>query len=254
MNRIPFPAALPVTAFLALTFLLLPGCSLKQEYTLREDLSGEMTFDLSMDDIFVSSMEEILLFSSPQGGGDAPPEFLTPELFRREWEKVEGGTLENLEKPDRRNMEGTVSFSNIFRLFSAESGFTGTPALTINRKEKEGTTRIVFHLDRENYQIIAQNTPLLNTPALETFGPLENRESTPEEYRDMVSTFLGPEGPPALRDSQITVIIHTEGRILNHQGGTLKGPRTFEYSQPLIEYLLLRDPLHFELTLDHSGG
>ncbi len=244
MRKLVFAAA-------AGTILFLSGCSLKQEYTLEEDLSGEMTFDLTMADIFVSSMEELMLFSAPEQDSDSPPEFLSLEMFREEWKKVQGSTLVTLNKPDRRNLEGKIRFSNILEMFSPESGFTGSPALQISRGEEGKPSRIVFHLNRQNYQDIARRTPLLNTPAVKSFGPLENRESSREEYREMVATFLGAQGPPALDESRITIIIRTKGRILSQSGGRLTDPHTFRYEAPLIDYLLLKEPIRFALTIEN---
>lgn len=237
----------PITLFLLTAGFLffLGSCTFQQEYTIRRDLSGELSFEVTTEDLLVSAMEDLMLFSTPQGGTKAL-DFLSPQMLRQQWGSIESSRLDQVSRQNRNNLTGRVTFDNLNRLFSPESGFTGSPALDISREE--GLTRIHFHLSRNNYSTIAETTPLLREPVFALFGPEANEQSSREEYFEMVETFLGDQGPAALEASWVSIVLKTEGPITQSEGIEVTGNRRAVFKRPLLDFLLLEEPLEFTLV------
>jgi hypothetical protein len=64
----------------------------------------------------------------------------------------------------------------------------------------------------------------------------------------MMRYILSEDGPPAIKNSLITLRFKTPSPIKSNINGTVLDATTFEYSFPLIDFLLLATPLTFSVT------
>jgi hypothetical protein len=109
-------------------------------------------------------------------------------------------------------------------------------------------TTLLIHLDLENYPQLARMIPFLADPNFETFGPLYNEGMSEEEYLDMISYILGEEGPPSIEESVISLRLTAPSVIKRQSGGIHESPNSIRFDIPLIDFLLLAEPIEFSAT------
>ena len=68
------------------------------------------------------------------------------------------------------------------------------------------------------------------------------------DYSDMIYYLLGEEAPDALKTSMITINFTLPGAITSSEGVTVTGENSCTYSFPLIDFLLLAEPMSFSIT------
>ncbi|MFA5699527.1 MAG: hypothetical protein WC954_07320, partial [Sphaerochaeta sp.] len=90
--------------------------------------------------------------------------------------------------------------------------------------------------------------PFLADDNFEAFGPLYNQGLSADDYLEMISFMLGEEGPPAIEQSTITLLLETPSPIKTMSSGRKIDSTTFEFSFPLIDFLLLAEPMTFTVT------
>jgi hypothetical protein len=64
----------------------------------------------------------------------------------------------------------------------------------------------------------------------------------------MISFMLGEEGPPAIEKSTITLRIATPKPITSFINGKKVGSNLYEFNFPLIDFLLLAEPITFSVS------
>ena len=69
-----------------------------------------------------------------------------------------------------------------------------------------------------------------------------------QDYMDMITFAIGEEAPDALRNSYITINVTVPGTITSLEGAKQTGSDSFTYSFPLIDFLLLAQPLSFSVS------
>ena len=99
----------------------------------------------------------------------------------------------------------------------------------------------------DNYSELKSVIPFLSDKNFEVYGPEYSNGMTEEEYMDMISFLLGPDSPTALSDSLVTIEITTPGTITEIKGVMKSGPKKAVYSFPIIDFLLLNEPLSFSI-------
>lgn len=120
---------------------------------------------------------------------------------------------------------------------------------TIVKIEEQGArSTLKIYLDLNNYPQLEKIIPFLGDPNFETFGPRYNEGMSEEEYLDMISYILGEEGPPAINESTISLIVTTPKPFIAQQGGIRESSSTIRFEIPLIEFLLLAHPIEFSVT------
>lgn len=111
----------------------------------------------------------------------------------------------------------------------------------------EDGTRARLYLDTERAWRLVQVFPVLNHPGIRSIGPVENADSTREEYLSMMSMVLGPDGAQSLADSTIVVRIDVDGDLVSQRGGRMEaGAVVFEV--PVLDALLLHEPIDLEVV------
>ena len=108
------------------------------------------------------------------------------------------------------------------------------------------TREFLFFLDKSNYRDIKKMFPVLNGPLFENLEPQIDEKVTEEEYLDIVEFAMEKAGREAVLASSIDLRIKAGGRIVSYNGGVLK-EGVIHYSIPLIDILLLNEPLEFSV-------
>ncbi len=102
-----------------------------------------------------------------------------------------------------------------------------------------------LYLDLDNYPELERIVPFMADENFETFGPRYNVGMSEDEYLEMIMYILGEEGPPAIEESVISLRLNTPGKILASEGGTKESSNTIRFDIPLIDILLLAEPVSF---------
>lgn len=138
--------------------------------------------------------------------------------------------------------DGVFNFTDIQRLFSDLGAGNNQNLLTV----KNNT--LTFTLSMDNYDQLVPVIPFLADENFEAFGPVYNQGLSEADYLEMISFMLGEEGPPAIKKSTITLRIATPTAITNFTGGKKINDNLYEFSFPLIDFLLLADPITFSVS------
>ena len=131
-----------------------------------------------------------------------------------------------------------VSISNALSSISASD----------NTILKQDGNSIDFYLDINNYPELKAMIPFLSDPNFEVYGPEYNQGMSEADYLDMIFYLLGEEAPDAIRNSTIEINFALPGTITESSGVTVTGDNTCTYSFPLIDFLLLNEPMSFSIT------
>lgn len=136
----------------------------------------------------------------------------------------------------------SFDFKSISNALSALNGAEGNSVL------KEGENSLSFYLDINNYVELKEMIPFLADPNFEVYGPEYNQGMSEADYLDMIYYLLGEEAPDAISSSMIDINITTPGEIVSSEGVTVTGSNTCTYSFPLIDFLLLSEPMAFSIS------
>jgi len=229
---------------IVLTLFILSSCVMQQGLSMTRTGSGWATTDLYVYDFFLNVLEDFEPF--------------TPE--ERDKSIMDASVDDFVQQ-----LHETRSATDVASMKIGENGyfidfvFTSLEDLLrdLNRREPQSIVRITesrsettlkFYLDLDNYPQLTRIIPFLADPNFETFGPLYNEGMSEEEYLDMISYILGEEGPPSIEDSVISLRITTPTVIKRHEGGVKESPNSIRFDIPLIEFLLLAEPIQFSAT------
>ena len=103
-----------------------------------------------------------------------------------------------------------------------------------------------ININMDNFEQLTKIIPFLGDPNFEVYGPLYNHDLTEEEYLEMVSFILGEQCPDSIAKSSVKIQVVAPKAIVSHNGKT-RNTKTVEFSFPLIDFLLLHDPIRFYL-------
>lgn len=227
-----------------LTVFIFSGCVMQQGISMTRTGSGWATTDLYVYDFFLTVLEDFEPFSPEkrtQSFMDASIDDFVTQLHQ------------------------TASASDISSMKIGENGyfidftFTSLEALLrdLNRREPQSIvwvtqtgadTTLSIYLDIDNYPQLARMIPFLSDPNFETFGPLYNEGMSEEEYLDMISYILGEDGPQSIKDSVISLRLTTPGVIKTQRNGVKESPNSVRFDIPLIDFLLLAEPIEFSAS------
>ena len=146
-----------------------------------------------------------------------------------------------LKKTGENAWSGSLGFDDLKRLLSDLGAGANQSLLSLN------ANTLTFRLSMENYEQLVPVIPFLADPNFEAFGPMYNQGLSEADYLEMISFMLGDEGVPAIESSTITVKVETPEPIKSFNGGTKTAERSYEFSFPLIDFLLLAEPITFSV-------
>jgi hypothetical protein len=222
------------------TILSLSSCVVSEDLSIRQDGTYRSSFEFDVEDFFISVLEDFEDFMPEE----SEQTIMDGAIGDFETALENGGSIGNvaLDKIDGNAYEGTFDFSDIQSLFSDLGAGTNQTILT-----KQGDT-LRFSLSMDNYDQLVPVIPFLEDENFEAFGPTYNQGMSERDYLEMIGFMLGDEGPGAIEGSVITIRIETPGDIESFENGKKISDRTYEFSFPLIDFLLLAEPITFSVT------
>ena len=225
---------------LALSAILLFSCTVTQEVDLNTDGSGQFTTKVAIHPAFYENLETMAVMS---GQMDADSQGLFDvEKIKADIEQKPGLKVKSIESPDPRTLIMTVTFDNIDDLLKDEE-IAGTNMFSFT---KNGTvSSATIEISRDNFTAINSFVPEESQPMLDSFGPASNEGISEEEYLEMMD-FVLENAAQIIGESAINTKIKINGTIIEQNGGTRQG-NTITYTIPLIDVLLLAEPLKYSV-------
>lgn len=219
---------------------LMAGCTVTQQIHVKDAKTGSASFDFDVEEFFVDVLEDF---------SDFVPEPDNRPLMDKAIDDFERALFASratadvqLIKVGEQAWRGTFRFFDLMQLLIDLGSGPDQTLLTLS------DTSMTFYLSLENYEQLVPVIPFLADPNFEAFGPLYNEGLSEEDYLEMIGFMLGEEGIPAINNSAITLRIETPRPITSHSGGHVLGDRLYEFSFPLIDFLLLAKPITFSVT------
>lgn len=228
-----------ITALLML-LLLLTSCVVTESITASTGYSGSSKTDLTVDPFFLTVLEDFSSFTSGDGYtimDDAMVGFASSLNS-----SAAASSVSLLSDGDGKRYVISFDYSSLEKLLrDLNDGKTNT-LFTIT------SSSLSFKLTMENYDELKNVIPFLSDENFEVYGPEYSNGMTEEEYTDMITFLLGEESPEALQNSSVTVLITVPGTITSLSGAVKTGTSTALYTFPVIDFLLLNDPLSFSIS------
>ena len=210
--------------------LLLASCTVTQQLSLSQNQDNHASFGFSAEEFFIAVLEDKALMDT------------AVDDFKVSLTRSPATSDVTLVKEGDNTWAGSFAFKDLERLFRDLGAGGRQTLLTLT------DTSMAFSLSMENYEQLVPIIPFLADPNFEAFGPLYNQGLSEEDYLEMISFMLGEEGVPAIENSVITLKVETPQPIKSFSGGRKSGERSYEFSFPLIDFLLLAEPITFSLT------
>lgn len=245
MNKLSFIAVL---ALILATIVSFSSCkvtetlNLKSSISENDSLNGNSHIDLSVSNYFVSVVED--LSNWEENGNNDPILQVAVDEFVQNLEASDSASSIRFIKTGINTYMGDFSFSDFNNLVLDLS--QSSSSSLVNATEIDGKTHVQIHIGMDNYEELTKVIPFLANPNFEVYGPLYNHDLTEENYLEMMSFILGEECPDEILNSKVTIQVVAPKEITSHNG-TLKNAKTVVFSFPLIDFLLLHEPIEFEL-------
>ena len=211
--------------------------------TVRE---GEnLSFSVELEDYLTTVIRQLqeIAGEEPPADPDAP---VDTEAIKGEFAQREGLNLVYLSAENPQKWGGKIEFSRIDDAFVSEN-FSATALKIFNFSQGSGESRLKVTITLDTVRAFLEENPSLNNPLMESFGPLSNEGLTDEDYLEMMEYALGVESRMGIKNSVFSLVIKTEGKIVEQIGGELLGPSTVRFSIPLLSILVLDEPLIYSL-------
>ena len=232
-----------------LSLLVLSSCvvtenlSLNGEITKSAKIPGTSHSDISVDDFFVDVMEDLSNWTDK--GNNDPVIDVAIHDFESNVKASRGTSGVEFMETAHNTYTGDFSFNDFSTLLvDLSNGHADQSIVTVSKADTR--TRVEISINMDNYEELTEIIPFLADPNFEVYGPLYNNDLTEEEYLEMVSFILGEQCPDSIGKSKISIVVSAPKAIVSHNG-KLRDSRTVEFSFPLIDFLLLHEPIDFYL-------
>jgi hypothetical protein len=214
---------------------------MQQGLSLADNQSGWATIDLSVYDFFSTILEDFAPFDAE--ASDTPIIEQSVDEFIAQLSQAESTSNVSAMKVKENSFFIDFTFSSLNEIIDDLVDEKEQTLLTIKNIGEE--ERFEFYLDLDNYPQLTQIVKFLEDENFETFGPLYNQGMSAADYLEMISYILGEEGPDAIEESVISLRLTAPKSISSYQGGILENDNTIRFDIPLIDILLLAEPITF---------
>ncbi len=237
-----------VLAVIFVTILSVSSCkvtetlNLKSSITEDSSLSGKSHIDLTVTDYFVNVIEDLSNWA--EEGNTDPILQVAVDEFVENLEESDTTSSVKFIKTGKNTYMGDFNYKDFSSLIIDLSKNPNCSLVTAT--EKDGKTHVQIHIGMDNYEELTEIVPFLANPNFEVYGPLYNNDLTEENYLEMMGFILGEECPEEILNSKVTIQVVAPKEITSHNG-TLKNAKIVVFSFPLIDFLLLHEPIDFEL-------
>ncbi len=233
-------------AVLMLLSLLLISCSVTQTVGFNTaSLSGKSNTQIAATDFFTGVIED--LSSWKANGNNDPVMDVAVSEFAQNVTNSKTTSYVSFRKTGDNSYTGAFNFSDFERLVSDLC--LNNPDQTLITVKREGEkTRITLLISLENWDTLTQIVPFLADRNFAVWGPVYNNPPhdylTESDYKELVAFILGEDGPDAIDASRISITLELPSAVKS-TNGTVVSENTVEFSFPLIDFLLLHNPIEF---------
>ena len=217
--------------------ILLSSCTVTENLTLKTGYSGSSKSDVTVDPFFLSVLEDFSSFSAGEGYtimDDAMVGFA---------DKVNSSSSASdvsiVSDGEGKRYVISFDYSSLVSLMKDLNDGEGNTLLSVT------SSSFSFNLSLDNYSELKSVIPFLSDSNFEVYGPEYSNGMTEEEYKEMITFLLGDESPEALENSTVSITITTPGNITSVTGAVKTGARTAVFTFPVIDFLLLNEPISF---------
>lgn len=234
--------AIILTASLFAALWTFCSCAVSQQLTIRTDGSGDTSIIVQISPEIASYLREIATLT-----GAKLPETGLIDLspINKSLEARPGLTIVRVEAPVEHQVELEFSFEDVEAIFRSASLLWEAGVVTF--EEIEGKASLRLYLDIDNYRQLSTLFPVLDDPVIRAIGPEENTDISAKDYLSMMGFVLGPGGPPAISESLIIIKVTVDGELISQSGGRMEG-ETLIYEIPLLDFLLLHEPIDLRVV------
>ncbi len=231
-----------------MVLLFFSACAMKQNIFLKTDGSGHVDFEMKLAPYFteVASQLSELVPADDTASLQKDGTFFNIPKLKKDFSLRKGVSLTKLVSPTPDILQGSFSFSDINTAVT-DAGKTKNPGI-FSFKEVNGKSQLSVDITYTTMETLLSENPSLNSPLMENFGPLANKDLSESDYLDMMEYALGKESRQGIKDSRLDIVITVDGSILSQSGGKKLSSRRVEFSIPLIKILVLKTPLHYSVT------
>jgi len=216
------------------------SCTVTEQLAFHPAAANESAFSFSVEDFFIAVLEDFSEFIPKEGETELMDTAI--DDFARALTASPATDNVSLEKLSDNAYEGTFLFDDLSQLISDLGAGNDQTLLTMQENSMQ------FFLSMENYDQLVPVIPFLADENFEAFGPVYNQGLSEADYLEMISFMLGEEGPPAIKKSFITLKVRTPQPITAFSGGRKLSDTEYEFSFPLIDFLLLAEPITFSVS------
>ena len=219
--------------------VFLSSCTVSQALEAQSALSGTAETKLEVDQFFLDLLEDFSDFESKSGYSIMDEAMLN--LTDRINSSSSSSSVKLLTDGNSKKYVISFDYSSLEKLVYDLNGGKDNTLLSLEKN------KVALNLTYDNYDELESVIPFLSDPNFEVYGPRYSNGMTEEEYKDMISFLLGEEGVEALEKSFVSIDIRTPGDITGTKGAMKIGSRRAVFSFPIIDFLLLNEPLTFSV-------
>lgn len=232
---------------LFLIFVVLQSCTLKQTLHIDKNSSGTIDFDLSLASFFVEVTEQLSeLFPDDSNVIEKNNGPFDLEKIKEDIDKNDSTELKALENPSENILRGTIAFDDISRALTVD----GSNGIMDIFNFKVDNNRYILSVEL-NYETVGRfllSNPSMDSPLMESFGPMANKGLSELDYLDMMEFAFGDESRLGIKESFLVMDVIVDGTILSQNGGKLIDGDTVRFEIPLLKILLLDESQSFSVT------
>ena len=216
------------------------SCVVTEQLSFNGSGYNSSKFDFTVEDFFIAVLEDFSEFAPADQSASLMDSAITD--FERALRYSTTTNNVTMQKLTDNAYKGEFNFMDLDKLFS-DLGAGNDQSLL-----RQSNNTLTFSLSMDNYDQLVPVIPFLADENFEAFGPVYNQGLSESDYLEMISFMLGEEGPPAIEQSTITLRIATPKPIKSFTSGKKVGTSLYECSFPLIDFLLLADPITFSVS------
>ena len=227
---------IPILMLLA----LLTSCVVTESITAGSGFEGTSKTDITVDPFFLSVLEDFSSFTSGDGYtvmDDAMVGFASAVNS-----SSSASNVRLLSDGEGKRYIISFDYTSLVNLLKDLNGGKGNSLFTIT------SSSLSFNLTMDNYTELKDVIPFLSDENFEVYGPEYSNGMTEEEYTDMITFLLGDESPEALQSSSVSITIKVPGTVDKVTGAEKTASDTVVYTFPVIDFLLLNEPLSFSIS------
>lgn len=239
------------TGFALLLFflgvLLVSSCAMKQNIILNRDGSGSVDFEMKLAPYFTDVASQLSeLVPSEDQAKPKDGNFFNIARLKEDFSKRKGVVLKKLESPTPDKLVGSFTFSDINTAVT-NGGETKNSGIFSFTNDGDVST-LAVDINYQTLESLFNDNPSMNSPLMENFGPLANKDISEADYLDMMEYALGKESRQGIIDSMLDITFKVDGIIASQSGGKKLDSHTVKFSIPLINILVIKAPLHYAVV------